>query len=119
VVPSLSRQLADRLRRGCQPYVPAVLYLPGRFLVLISIRGSVKPGAIVRLNGLGELKKFNDLNGIQIRDIPVCSIAPQSTTLRVPCQNWINDTKYTRNTPNAIVYCNLYRCLRTMNDEKN
>jgi hypothetical protein len=36
--PTFSRQLAHRRRWGCQPYAPATLYPPGRFLVLISVR---------------------------------------------------------------------------------
>jgi hypothetical protein len=35
----------------------------------------------VRLEGLGQLKKSNDLIGIWTRDLPACSIAPQPTTL--------------------------------------
>jgi hypothetical protein len=37
----------------------------------------------VRLEGLGPLKKSCDLNGNQNRDLPVCSIVPQPTT--IPC----------------------------------
>jgi hypothetical protein len=32
---------------------------------------------MVRLEGLGKLKKFNDFIETQTRDLPACSIAPQ------------------------------------------
>jgi hypothetical protein len=54
---------------------------PGRFLVLISIRGWVEPRAIVRLEGLGKLKKKIHLIGTRTRDLPACTIVPQPTTL--------------------------------------
>jgi hypothetical protein len=37
--PTFLRQTANRWRQGCQLYSPAALYPPGRFLVLISVRG--------------------------------------------------------------------------------
>jgi hypothetical protein len=44
------------------------------FLILISVRGSVDLRAVVRLEGLGELKT-------RARDLPAGSILPQPTTL--------------------------------------
>jgi MoaA/NifB/PqqE/SkfB family radical SAM enzyme len=71
--PTVSRQSAHRRRWGCQPYTPAALYPPGRFLVLISVRGWVDPRAIVRLEGLGQLKKKH-LIGIRTRVRPACRL---------------------------------------------
>jgi hypothetical protein len=47
--------------------------------------------AIVRLEGLSELKKSNDLMGIRARDLRTCCIVPQSTTLpRAPAHGVIS-----------------------------
>jgi hypothetical protein len=59
--------------------------LPGRFLVLLSVRDWVDPRATVRLVGLGQLKK-NTSSGTRTGKLPACSIVPQPTTLpRAPC----------------------------------
>jgi hypothetical protein len=75
----LNNRLTD-CGKICQPYAPAALYLPGRFLVLISVRGWVDRRAIVRLEGLGKLKKIHVI-GTRSRDLPACSVEPQPTTL--------------------------------------
>jgi hypothetical protein len=41
------------------------LFTPGKFLVLISARGLVDPMAIVRLEGLGKLKKNPPHSGLE------------------------------------------------------
>jgi hypothetical protein len=62
---TFSRQSAHRWRWGRQPYAPAALYPPGRFLVLISVRGWVDPKATVRLKWLGQLKYPITSSGIE------------------------------------------------------
>jgi hypothetical protein len=42
------------------------------------------------VEGLGKLKKFNDLNWTRTRDLPSCSILPQPTTL--PLAPALNDS---------------------------
>jgi hypothetical protein len=89
-VPTFSRKSANRWWWDTQPYTLTALYPPRRFLVLISVRGLVDPTAIVRLEGLCELKKSSNLIGNRTRDLPPCSILPQPTTLPRAPQSIIN-----------------------------
>jgi hypothetical protein len=40
---TFSKKSAHRWRWGCHPYAPAAFYPPGRFLILISVKGRVDP----------------------------------------------------------------------------
>jgi hypothetical protein len=58
------------------------LYLPGKFVVLISVSGWIDPRVIMRLEGLGKLKKSNDFIGNWTRDLSPCSIVPPPPDLK-------------------------------------
>jgi hypothetical protein len=68
--------MAVRLSALCT----AAFYPSGRFLVLISVRDWVDRRTIVRLEGLGKLKKIH-LIGTRTRNFPASSTVPQPTTL--------------------------------------
>jgi hypothetical protein len=55
-------------------------FTPRKFPGTHFCRGSVDPRAIVRLEGLGKLKKSTS-SGTRTGDLPACSIMPQPTTL--------------------------------------
>jgi hypothetical protein len=60
---------------------PAVLYPQEDSWYSFLSEAESTPRAIVRLEGLGHLKKSNDFIGKRTRDLPACSIVPQLITL--------------------------------------
>jgi hypothetical protein len=82
-----SRKSGHRWRWGYQPFEPDGRALPpGRFLVLISLRGWADLRAIVRVERIRLIEKSSYLIGNRTSAFPACSIVPQPTSLpRTPC----------------------------------
>jgi hypothetical protein len=78
--PIFSRQSVHRWWWGCQPYLLATLYPPGRFLVLISVR-SCRPQGHSVAGSTMSIEKSNYLIVNQTCNLPACSVVPQPTTL--------------------------------------
>jgi hypothetical protein len=92
------------LRSGRPPFTP------GRFLVLISVRGRVDPRVIVAAGRIRPTEKPNDLIGNATRDLPACSVVPQPTTLPTWYVNNIKKTLgHKCDTQRCAIYYNLGR----------
>jgi hypothetical protein len=76
--PTFSRQSAHRERWGCQLYAPAALYPQedSWYSFLLEVESNPGHSAAGRIRSI---EKSNDLFGNRTRDLPACSIVPQST----------------------------------------
>jgi MoaA/NifB/PqqE/SkfB family radical SAM enzyme len=91
--PTFFNQSAHRSRWGCQPHVLVALHPAGRFLVLISVRGWIDPRVIVRLERLGQLKKFTS-SGLEPVTFRLVSECLNQLRYRVPRKCWGSASKY-------------------------
>ena len=65
--------------QGFHPNAPAAFTPRKHPWYSFLLEAESTPGAIVRLEGLCQWKKFNDTIGNRTRDIPACSAVPQPT----------------------------------------
>jgi hypothetical protein len=68
---------AHRWRQCCQPYAPAAFYAQEDSWYSYLW---VEPRTIVRLEGLGKLKKRSTSSRTRTGDLPACSTVPQQAT---------------------------------------
>jgi hypothetical protein len=86
------------LTTGRTPLPRNIIFLS---LVLTSVRSWVNPGAMVRLQGLGKLKKkIINVIGTRTRDLPACNIVSHPNTLpRAPLLRKYNFLKFKSSNP--------------------
>jgi hypothetical protein len=77
--PTFSRQSAHRWRWGCRPKAPGTLYPQEDSWYSFLLEAESTPGP--RCGWIRSIEKSNDHIGNRTRDLPVCSIVPQPTTL--------------------------------------
>jgi hypothetical protein len=68
------------IRNGRSLFIGNISFL---LLILISVKRLSKPQGLLRLEGLGKLKKCNELIGSGTRDLPACSVVPQPLSYRM------------------------------------
>jgi hypothetical protein len=84
---------------------------PGRFLVLISVRGWLDPMCHSAARRIRSIEKFSDLTGNQTHDLPICSTVTQPTTQpRAPfyCLTIVNQCQWHTMLPIHILSLSRY-----------
>jgi hypothetical protein len=67
--------------QGCKPYAPAAFTPQETFLVLIFVRGWIKPQGHSAAGRIMPMKNFNDTIGNRTHDFSTCSAVPQPNAL--------------------------------------
>jgi hypothetical protein len=102
------RHSAHRWRQVWQPYAPAAFYTQEESLYSFLLEAESTPRAIVRLEGLGKLKKSTS-SGTRSGAFPACSIVPQPTTLpRAPVKYKAHGNIWAYFTNAFLIHCTSY-----------